>query len=282
MAAIEPPPDGPPATDSRFVRWIDGAKRHRLVVAATAALAVVTFFATAFGYVGDSIQTISNWANPHRSQYEALAVLDLDLTPAYVESKLGQPNSIVNWCVAMGCPASEPRDTVKIYIFNTPQYVVRAVFDSNSLALYAVTLMSADLQPPMTFGESLGKLGTVTFEQAQGIHPTDAAIHMGPASSAYVEVLAGGRPAHYQGLFLAWAPAGWASSPMRWDMNGARTFDQASQLPGGFFDPTTVSAFRAGSTPNTFGRFRDNGGFVASVAHHAVQLIPLLYTGTEL
>lgn len=157
------------------------------------------------------------------------------------------------------------------------------MFDSNSLALYAMTLMSADLQPPMTFvGGSLGKLGTVTFEQALGIQPTDAAIHMGPSSSAYAEVLAGGRPAHYQGLLLAWAPAGFASSPMRWNMNGARAFEQASRLPGGFFDPTTDSAFRAGSTPNTFGRFRDNGGFVASVAHHAFQLIPLLYAGTDL
>jgi hypothetical protein len=131
----------------------------------------------------------------------------------------------------------------------------------------------------------LGRLGKVTIAEAlaaaDSVEPTDTAIFMGPQATAYADVVSVGAPGRYRGLLLAWAPDGFGGPEMVFDLDSGRALVEA-EINGQRPDPAVLATFRSGTTPNTFGEFRDDGGYIGNLVREANDLILLLFVGTEL
>jgi hypothetical protein len=229
-----------------------------------------------FTWGRDKLYAISN---PHAAEYAALETLDLDTRLEFFEDNFGTAKSVFDLCSeALVCP-EDGGDELRMYIHETDDLAIRAVFDDEQLEMYAVTLMSDTLSPAMNWLDwDLGDLGQVTFDEALDTvetiqEPTDYEIFLGPQATAYAEVVAAGAPANYRGLLLGWAPDGYAAEGMAFDLDSAHA---------GLDDLGVLAEFRSGTKPNTFGEFRDDGGAVGNLLHEAGELIPLLFVGTEL
>lgn len=223
-------------------------------------------------------------SDPHRAQYAALEQLDLDVRLEYFEESFGVARSVVDLCAeqVLDC-ADEPDADVSLYLHETPEVVVRAVFQGNSLELYTVTTMTAEFRPPVRWlGSEFGDLGEFTTADAMstlnGIEPTDVSVFMGPQSSSYADVLAAGAPGGDRGLVLGLAPAGFGGPPLTFDGEAGQRIALATSAQD---VPDAVVRFREGTTPNTYGEFRDDGGFVSRVAADADVVRRLLHVGTE-
>jgi hypothetical protein len=275
------------ATGGRLQRWVERFKNHPVPYSIGIVLAAGAAVSTAINLFSDTRDVVSNIQHPHAAEYGALATLDLDSRLEFFEENFGTAKSVFDLCADTGvrCPQPAP-STLRVYVHETDDLVIRAVFDGERLAAYAVTLMSPELSPPMQWLDyDLGDLGEVTFDQALDavetpVEPTDVAIFMGPQSSAYAEVVAVGGAGRYRGLLLGWAPDGWGGRDLAFDIDSARDLD-ASLLRDEPPDPVVVDRFRSGSNPNTFGEFRDDG-YVGNVMHESKNAISLLYLGTEL
>jgi hypothetical protein len=263
-----------------FTMAIESAKRHPVVVVVCAVVAVAGFVFT----VADQPTRASGRSNAHGEEYAALDSLDLDTTPQFLEDNFGRAQKSIDLCRYRPCPPPV-RNSLRMYIYKSRDFAVRAVFEDQSLELYAVTVMSPELAPRMKWlGYDLGKLGEATSRQAllaaDNIGPTDIAVFMGPNSAAYADVVSVGAPGHYRGLFLAWAPDGNGGPKLSFALDAAQRLAIA-QATGAPMRPRLVARFRSGTTPNTFGQFRDDGGYVGTLAQDADKLISLLYEGTD-
>ncbi|WP_353810505.1 ETEC_3214 domain-containing protein [Agromyces sp. SYSU T00194] len=273
---------------SAVTRWIDAAKKHPLI-------AVPAFALFLFGLVVGAIQAqqqvatwVGAWLEPHAELFDALAQVDLDSTEAYFANNVGEVKSVYDLCEQFAqCPEGYDED-LRLVVHEGEGVTVRAIFEGEQLEFYAITIMEEGITPEMSWlGHDLGKLGEVTFAEAFAVPgldaPTHALLFMGPQSVAYGEGFAGGAPANYRGLFLGWAPDGYAGEGMSFDLDGASdvqavTFDLMTAETGEVYGEE-LARFRAGTTPNTFGEFRDDGGFVAGFVMQEPTRV--LYLGTE-
>lgn len=264
---------------------IERAKKHPVVIMVGtfgAVLAFVLAMTDQFARIGNMY---SQWRNPNATEYAALESLDLDSRPEFFEDTFGRAKKSLDVCREIACTQPAP-DSLRMYIHESEGITVRAIFEGNTLEMYAVTLMNETLSPPITWlGYDLGELGKVTFAEAVGVvesvEPTDAAVFVGPQSSAYAEVVATGAPGRYRGLLLAWAPDGYGAGDLTFDVDAAHELTEM-EIQERPYDPAVLTRFRSATTPNTYGEFRDDGGYVGQLVHDARELITLLYVGTEL
>lgn len=268
-------------------RAVDRVKRHSVVFFIVTFVTLGAFAIKAEEVVVWARDKVNVVANPHADEYAALKTLDLDTRLEFFEDKFGTARSVFDLCKeSVACPDMQG-NTLRMFIHETDDVQVRAVFDGEQLKMYAITLMSDELSPPIEWLDwDMGELGKLSFAKALDAvetvdEPTDAEIFLGPQASAYAEVVPGGAPAQYRGLFLAHAPGGYSGLKSSFDLDSGRELQEAQDL-GRPPDPTTLMRFRSGSTPNTFGEFRDDGGAVALLLHEAGDLIPMLFLGTEL
>jgi hypothetical protein len=104
-------------------------------------------------------------------------------------------------------------------------------------------------------------------------------VFLGPQSVAYTEVVSVGAPGRYRGL-LAWAPDGYGGAELSFHLDsGGELALTPVDMP---YDPALLAWFRSGATPNTYGEFRDDEGYVGTLVQEADDLMALLYLGTEL
>lgn len=258
-------PDATEKSGTDVAGAIERLKRHPVIAVTLALVALVSFTLT----VTDQFTRIRGW---FAVEPNPLASLELDSRPAFLEQHFGVAKRAVDLCKEIACPGNAP-DNLRMYVHETNGITLRAVFQGESLELYAVTVNRADVTPEMKWlGHDLGHLGKATFSEilnrAKATTPTDTALFMGARSVAYAEVFAPGAPGHYRGLLLAWAPDGYGGQGMRFDL------DSAHELREG--NAAALARFRSGTTPNTFGEFRDDGGYVGEMVTDADQLIKLL------
>lgn len=266
-------------------RTIDHIKGHPVIYAIGAAIAGLIFVFNATDALTRAKDVVTGLRNPHAAEYAALETLDLDTRLEFFEDNFGTAKSVFDLCQDGTCPQPAP-ESLRMYIHETDDLAIRAVFDGDRLELYLVTLMSPELSPVMEWqGYDLGRLGNVTLAEAlaaaNSIEPTDSAIFMGPQSTAYADVVSVGAPGRYRGLLLAWAPDGYGGPEMAFDLDSGRMLVEA-EINGVAPDPAALATFRSATTPNTYGEFRDDGGYVGSLVQEANDLIPLLFVGTEL
>ena len=279
-------PEDESAASTRLARAVAWIKHHPLVSVAVTTVAVISFVFEATDQFTRVADVISDRRNPHAAEYSALKSLDLDTRLEFFEANFGTAKSEFDLCREVPrCPEPVPQ-SLRLYIHETEDLAIRAVFDGPSLEMYAVTLMSPTLSPTMEWlGYDLGELGTVTFDdaidEAGSIEPTDTEIFIGPQSTAYAEVVSVGAPGKYRGLLLAIAPDGYFGSPLTFDSDSAGQLNE-TQVSGRPPDPAVLTSFRSASTPNTYGEFRDDGGYVSTLVREAGDVIPLLFVGTEL
>lgn len=277
--------DGPP--EGALQRSINQIKAHPMIILAVAVVGVGGFMIKAedvFVWGRDKVETV---VNPHLAEYEALQTLDLDTRLEYFESNFGTAKAVYDLCEeTLACPEEQGGD-LRMYIHETDDLAVRAVFEDEQLEMYTYTLMSDKLSPELEWLDwTLGQLGETSFAEAIDEvepvdEPTDSEIFMGPQAVAYAEVIAGGAPAQYRGMLLAHAPDGYSGPGTSFDTDAGFQIAEAQiqeQPPA----PAVVERFRSSTTPNTFGEFRDDGGAVGVLLHEAQELIPLLFVGTEL
>jgi hypothetical protein len=275
----EPEPEGP-ARPQPVAQLIDRAKRHPVVLVVTTIVAVLVFLGTVGDVFGRISDTVRGVVNPHQPEYERIAQIELGVTPQYLEERLGTARRSADLCQETACPPEAADQNLTMNLYQSDFVAVRAIFADSSLKWYTITLLSDELSPPMTWlDHDLGALGEVTYAQAleaPDVEPTDAAMFLGPRSTAYVEVVSEGAPAAGLGLILASAPDGWSGE---FDRNSA---DSVALLNDSPFDPSVAGPFRAASQPNTFGEFLDDGGVVATLARDAQFDQMLLYVFTSL
>lgn len=277
-------PDGAP--QSSVGRLIARVRAHPVVAVAVAIVGVGTFAISVENVVVWTRERAQEIANPNAAEYEALETLDLDTRLEFFEANFGTAKSVYDLCEeALLCPEGEQSPPV-MYLHETDDLAVRAAFEGEQLQMYAVTLRSDALAPEMQWLDwPLGRLGEVSFAEALNnvetvAEPTDLEIFMGPQAVAYAEVVAAGAPAQYRGLVLAHAPDGYSGPGTSFDTDAGFQLAE-SQGAGAPDDPEVAERFRSGTTPNTFGEFRDDGGTVGSHMNEAQQVIPLLFVGTE-
>lgn len=278
-------PEAKPTPGSSLKATIDHIKGHPVIYTIGAAIAALIFVFDATDAFTRAKDVITDLQNPHAAEYAALETLDLDTRLEFFEDNFGTARSVFDLCQDGTCPEPAP-DSLRMYIHETDDLAIRAVFDGDQLEMYLVTLMSPTLSPPVEWlGYDLGRLGEVTFTEAltaaDSVELTDTAIFMGPQATAYADVVSVGAPGSYRGLILAWAPDGYGGPEMAFDLNSGRSLAGA-EINGDVPDPTVLSTFRSGTTPNTYGEFRDDGGYVGNLIREANDLIPLLFVGTEL
>jgi hypothetical protein len=277
MPDVEKPP-----RPNVVVTTIERAKRHPLVVLVGSLVGLLVFFSTVGDLYGRVSGIVHDWRNPYEEDYRRLAELDLGVTPDYLEEWLGEARRSVDVCREIPCPREVQNQRLRMNMYESELVAVRAIFIESSLEWYAVTLLSDELEPPMTWlGHELGTLGRATYAEAlegPDIEPTDIDMFIGPQSSAYVEVVAAGAPADYRGLILAFAPNGW-SGEGSFDHDSAPALMQLNDAP---VDPEVAKPFRSKSRPNTFGEFIDDGGVVSKLARDAEFDRGLLYLFTSL
>jgi len=241
-------------------------KKHPLVVILAAVLAVGTFVATMSGWVSGAAKAALDLSNPYRAEYGGLTALRVGVTPDYVESSLGMAESVDPLCDVAMCPAdpdAAAETTVRVY--RGDHSIVRAVFRGQDLAGYLVTTTARDFTPRISWlGVDFGRLGRVTFDEVLPSNgapePSDASVFVGPGIPSYAEVLMGGGATRYEGFVLGSAPDGYGGPGLEWDAEAARVVEewQSDNADRGL-DPDVAAAFRAGSMPNTFGAFQDDG-----------------------
>ncbi|PJJ56952.1 hypothetical protein CLV56_1170 [Mumia flava] len=267
---------------SRIVRVIERVKAHPVRVVIVAVVGTIGFVWLAVDLGARTYDAIDGWLHPHSEQYAELAQLDLDSRLSYLEGEMGTAKQVVDLCAdqVVDCPRGAP--PLLMYVHESDDLVVRSVFEKDSLELYAVTRVSDRLAPPMRWLDwDLGDLGDVTFAEATeapGVEPTSAWVWMGPRGSAYAEVVTAGAAGRYRGLLLGWARDGYGGPDAAFDVESANEL-QTQSLAGEPYDTRTLAAFRAGTTPNTWGEFRDDGGTVGGLAHDAEQVMLLLSVG---
>jgi hypothetical protein len=88
----------------------------------------------------------------------------------------------------------------------------------------------------------------------------------------FLDADAVGASGNYRGLVLAVASDGFSGPDMAFDS------DSGSKLS----DKAVLENFRSGTTPNTYGEFRDDGEYVGRLLQQADAVISLLFVGTEL
>jgi len=276
------PKPNEPARPHVVVASIERAKRHPIVVVVGTLVGLLLFLTATGDLYGRISSAVHDWRNPYDKDYTQLAELDLGLTPAYLEDWLGKARRSFDVCGEMRCPAGAQGHSVIMNMYQSELVAVRAMFVDSSLQWYAVTVLSNELEPQMTWlDHDLGRLGRATYAEAldvPGVEPTDVDMFLGPQSSAYVEVVAAGAAADYRGLLLASAPIGWS---------GAGSFDRESadavaRLNEASYDAEVAGPFRSKSRPNTFGEFIDDRGVVSTLARDAEFDRLLLYRFTAL
>lgn len=270
-----PPSDAPgrkPAVD-RLVSVLRVANEHplgpvKLVALVTALVAIAGSGFFLFGKLNAA-------AHPHEQVYRRLADLDLNVTHSFVESRFGKPRSTAPLCAKLlSCSPPVRRQDAHVSLYESDNVVVEAVYLGDSLQWFAYTPTSNDLKPSMTWlGYQLGELGKTSYHDALAtpdVQPSDTHMFTGPRALAYVEVFAGGAPAHYDGLLLATSPTGPANT---FATARVRDMERLNDKP---FDAHRSKLFRSTSTPNTFGRFVDDGPLTAIFESAATNRVLLL------
>lgn len=275
----EPEPGGP-SRPHPVTRAIDSAKRHPVVLIATTVLAVLVFFGTVSDVFGRVTGAVTGVVNPHEQVYEHLEQVELGVTPQYLAERLGTARRSIDLCEEIPCPPEVTGQTLTMNLYQSEFVAVRALFSDSGLEWFAITLLSDDVNPPMTWlGHDLGALGDVTFAQAleaAEVEPTDVDMFLGPQSTAYVEVVTAGAPGDYRGLLLASAPEGWSDD---FERDAADAVERMNDAP---YDPAVAGPFRSASQPNTYGEFLDDGGVVSVLARDPEFDRVLLYMFTSL
>lgn len=281
--------------DRRAERPSEGAVKRRLDRFKTLPAIIIVTAVVTFGAFMMKAEDVFNWGrekveavvSPNSAEYDALRTLDLDTRLKYFEENFGTARAVYDLCEEAVVCADEGEGDPLMYVHETEDVVVRAVFHDDQLEMYAYTLMSDQLSPEVEWLDwSLGRLGEMSFAGAlDGVEtlngPTDLEVFMGPQAVAYAEVVAAGAPAQYRGLLLAHAPDGYAGPKSSFDTDAAQQVSDA-QVKERSPAPGVVDQFRSSTTPNTFGEFRDDGGTVGTHLHEAGNAIPLLFVGTEL
>jgi hypothetical protein len=266
--------------DNVVTRTVERIKQHPVVAAIAALVALFAFFNTVAELYERFSSTAQELINPHEEDYKKLAELDLGVTPAYLKEWLGEPRRSSDLCLELPCPPDVDDQAVTISMYESDLVAVRALYVGPSLDWYAVTLLSDELRPQMTWlGHELGSQGEVTYSdalQVPGVEPTDVDMFLGPQASSYVEIVAVGAPADYRGLLLASAPTGWSGAGS-FDRESADAVTPLNEAP---YDSHAAEPFRSNSRPNTFGEFLDDGGIVSQLARDAEFNRVLLFTFT--
>lgn len=269
-----------------WVQRMDGRVRRRPVVALIGlVLAPVIYLTSATGAVASVYEFVRDVIAPNRAELSALTELDLGMRLAAFEDTFGVAKQVVDLCAEGQCPDDAP-ESLQMYIHETDDLTVRAVFAGDRLDLYAVTLAGSDVTPPIRWlGFEMGELGRVTFSEAwsktEGVSPTAHDLFFGAKAISYAEVASVGAPGKYRGLLLGWAPEGYAGPEVPFDSSAAMAVQQQA-LDGIEDGGPTLERFRSNSAPNTWGEFRDDGGYVSRLARNAEDVRVLLHVGTEL
>ena len=277
----ERPPEG------ALKRSIDRLRAHSMIVLATAVVAIGAFIIKAEDVFVWGREKVDAVVNPNSAEYEALQTLELDTRLEYFEANFGTARAVYDLCEEALVCADEAEGDPRMYVHETDDVAIRAVFQDEQLEMYAVTLMSDRLSPDVEWLDwPLGRLGEMTFAEALDAVetldvPTHLEVFMGPQAVAYAEVVAAGATVQYRGLLLAHAPEGFSGPGTSFDTDAALQVSE-SQVKEQPPAPDVVDQFRSSTTPNTFGEFRDDGGPVGVLLHEAQNAIPLLFVGTEL
>lgn len=261
---------------------IERAKRHAIVVVVGTLVGLLVFLTTVGDLYGRISGAMHDWRNPHDEDYKQLAELDLGVTPDYLEGWLGTARRSVDVgrfdtgnfeSLCVGHPAqgaevvAQPGHRwLQLVGEQGDRVPLQARVDEYRTNRDEVRLVHVH-------GEGLVlRLGPTRHFAAH------VDMLLGPQSSAYVEIIAGGAPADYRGLILASAPTGW-SGPGSFDRESAEVVMQLSETS---YDAEVSAPFRSESRPNTFGEFIDDGGVVSVLARDAEFDRVLLYQFTSL
>lgn len=284
------PPDERPLQDAthngrvleRLAGGVQRARKRPIVVLVATLVTVVAAVGTVGGGASWAYGRLHDLFNPHAQDYQNLAALEPGLSRAFVEDRFGKPRKTTLLCATGICPPQIQQVNPTVSRYGSNAVALQAVYVRGTLEWYAVTLLSGDVEPPMTWlDHDLGKLGRTTYREAFAvpqIQPTDTDMFLGPQSTAYVELFAGGAPAHYEGLFLGSAPSGLGD--VEFDRSAAEDMERLNDRSDSndhAFDAMASDRFRSHSEPNTYGRFVDSGP-MAKLFEDAQFTRTLLYT----
>lgn len=249
-----------PNGGSRVHDTIERLKKHPVLSVILFSSALIGAVAVLWGAVVSSGDLMSDIIDPNKEQYAALDAIDLDVRLEFFEENFGTAKSVVNACEHVDPCPNTGTESPQLYIFETGEVVVRALFEGNSLRAYLVTTRVDSFNPDVTWlGHDLGKLGQASIAEmlaVPAIQPTDTSVFSGPRSMSYAEVFAAGAPARYRGLILAWSPEG---SQTDLDVDAAQEVAIRSLQEEDTVPADTLSRLRENTVPNTFGEFRDDG-----------------------
>ncbi len=238
---------------------IERTKKRGLVAVLIFAAAIVAAVFVLLNAWSSVVELVSDRVNPHREQYLTLANLELGVRLEHFEESFGTAKSVVDPCGDRSSCPDAGRGDLQLYIYATDQATVRALFEGDSLEAYLVTTKEDGFHPPVSWlGWDLGDLGETTVDAMlsvvdQPLEATDTSVRVGPRWASYADVFAYGEPAQYQGLILAYSPAGRAGA---FDRESA---DELTHYQGGDMPEATIASFREGTQPDTCGQFRDDG-----------------------
>ena len=167
-------------------RGINRLKEHPLVAFAIAVVGIGAFMIQAEDVITWGREKVDVIVNPNSAEYEALTTLDLDTRLEYFESNFGTAKAVYDLCrESIACTEEQENNPPRMYVHETDDVVIRAVFQDEQLEMYAITLMSDTLSPDVDWLDwPLGQLGEISFAEAlDGVEtvegPTDVEIFMG-------------------------------------------------------------------------------------------------------
>jgi hypothetical protein len=268
------------APGGRLARAIAAHKKRTFWVVLGVIGALAGGISNVGGVVSSASSQINNIIHPYQKEQEVIDSLTLQQTTGFVNSKFGEPQQSEDLCARARICGQDTSHDLKLKVYRNEHYILRAVFDGDSLEFFAVTMKSGKFKPHPKWNYDIGPLGDRTYKQAfQGLEWTEAAIQSRPKALTYAEVTPLGGPGNYSGLVLASAPDG---ASQRWDTAAAQELLAVQSASGGRL--TGLSAadpFRANSVPNTFGIFHDDG-FLGTLLHEPQNAISILNEGGTL
>ncbi|KGM02828.1 ETEC_3214 domain-containing protein [Cellulomonas cellasea] len=248
---------------------------------AAAVVGAVSAVWEALGWARDRVEDV---AQPYREEYAALDQLDLDVRLEYFEDTFGVARAVVDPCTSTSVPCPEPRpESMQLFVHETDETVVRALFADNSLAAYLVTTTTEGFEPAIRWIDlELGPLGAVSTAEILDSVGVDvvagASVRSGMVWHSYAEVVPGGAPASYRGLVLAWVGEGLQS---QFDLDAFQRLEAAQEAAAdGAAFSAALDDMRTATAPNTYGEFRDDGP-LATWLHDPEVIHDLLFAGSE-
>jgi hypothetical protein len=242
----------PKSGGGRVVRWIEGAKRHWIVVVPGALIAVIAACFT----VIEAIQAGSNWYSnslTYNSEYRNVEQMDVGLTRVRVEELFGTPTSSREICsappISMNCPRNL-QDRFIVGVYSQSAYDLRVIYDDDRAVFFSVTSTKEDFKPEIlsVFDVEEHRLGEATFADVFPPSPNRYQVFSYAQGIDYWELSFLGGAGDYRTYYLGYSDVGVPtegfSPELASDLQNASNEGQKLQI---------LEDFRRQARPNTYG-----------------------------